>query len=121
MKADCLQILLHVAQNHEVDPYDIHVQHEVVICQQGALELKGIYATAVVSLFEVGNLEIRVSDSQGNTEVVDWKEGNTNVVDGREGAIAVISGGCNVNLSKSGKLVGIILTYKKRNTSNHSP
>ncbi len=68
--------------------------------------LKGIYVTAVVCLFEVGNLEVRVSDSQGNAELVNWKKGNTNVVDGREEAIAVISGGCNVNLSKDGRLTG---------------
>jgi hypothetical protein len=53
-----------------------------------------------------GNLEIRVSDSQGNAKLVGWKEGNTNVVDRREEAIAVISEGCNMNLSKDSKLTG---------------
>lgn len=51
---------------------------------------------------------MRVLDSQRNTEEVDWDKG----------AIAVLVGGSNVHLSKNGKLMCIILTYKRRNAGD---
>ena len=66
------------------------------------------YLAVVIRLFEVESLEIRVSDSHGNTEEVDWDEG----------AIAVLAGGSNVRLSKNGNLVCIFFTYKRRIAGN---
>ena len=81
------------------------MQYEVVLWQQGTSHLKGLLAAVVIRLFKVESLEMRVSDSQGNTEEVDWDKG----------AIAVLAGGSIVRLSKNGKLVSLILTYKRRN------
>jgi hypothetical protein len=84
------------------------VQYEVVVCQQGALSLEGVFAAVVIRLFEFGSLDISVSDSQGNTEKVHWEQG----------AIAIVAGGCNIDLSGNGKLVCLFLTYKRRNNSS---
>jgi hypothetical protein len=43
----------------------------------------------MIRLFEIENLEMIVSDSQWNTEKVNWGKGD----------IAVLAGGCNVDLS----------------------
>jgi hypothetical protein len=84
------------------------MQYEVVVWRQGASNLKGLFTAVVIRLFEVESLEMRVSDSQGNMEEVDWDKG----------AIAVLAGGSNVRLSKNGKLVSLILTYKRRNAGD---
>jgi hypothetical protein len=85
------------------------VQYEVVVWQQGTSHLKGLFTAVVIRLFEVESLEMRVSDSQGNTEEVDWDKG----------AITVLAGGNIVRLSKNGKLVNLILTYKRRNAGDN--
>jgi hypothetical protein len=84
------------------------MQYEVVVWQQGTSHLKGLFAAVVIRLFEVETLEMRVSDPQGNVEEVDWDKG----------AIIVLAGGSSVRLSKNGKLVSIILTYKRRNAGD---
>ena len=83
------------------------MRYEVVVCQQGTTRIRGFLAV-VIRLFEVESLEMSVSDSQGNMEEVDWDKG----------AIAVLAGGSNVRLSKNGKLVSLILTYKRRNAGD---
>jgi hypothetical protein len=110
METDCIQISLRTASKNKLEPKDIHVKYELVVCQQGPLSLTGILAAVVIRLFEVENLEMIVSDSQGNTEKVNWEEGD----------IAVLAGGCNVDLSGNGKLVCVILTYNRRDTGSDS-
>jgi hypothetical protein len=72
------------------------------------LKLGGIFAAVMIRLFEVGSLEVNISDSHGNIERVSWEKG----------AIAILTGGCNVDLSRDYKLVCLFLAYKRRNTSN---
>ena len=64
------------------------------------MSLASIFAAVVIGLFEVGSLQIRVSDSMGNTMKVDWEKG----------AIAILARGCNVHLSGTGKLFCLFLT-----------
>jgi hypothetical protein len=85
------------------------------LCHQGHRRVRGLLAV-IIRLFEVESLEVTVSDSQGNTEEVNWDEG----------AIAVLAGVRHVRLSKQGKLVCIIISYERRNLQhrrfhNHSP
>jgi hypothetical protein len=80
----------------------------VVVCRQGTLRLTGFLAV-VIRLFQVESLEMRVSDSHGNTEEVDWDEGT----------IAILAGRNNVRLSKNSNLVCIFFTYKKRIAGNN--
>jgi hypothetical protein len=110
METDCVQISLRTASSNKLEPQDIRVKYELVVCQQGSLSLTGILAAVVIRLFEVGNLEMIVSDSQGNTEEVNWEEGD----------IAVLAGGCNVDLSGNGKLVCVFLPYKRKNIGSDS-
>jgi len=89
------------------------VQYELVVCQHGTLRLTGLLAV-VIRLFEVDSLEMKVSDSRGNSEQVDWGKG----------AIAVLAGGSDVRLSKTGKLVCLFFTYKRRDEARdgaHNP
>jgi hypothetical protein len=110
METDYIQISLRTASSNKLEPQDIHVKYELVVCQQGPLSLTGILAAVVIRLFEVENLEMIVSDSQGNKEEVNWEKGD----------IAVLAGGCNVHLSGNGRLVCIFLTYNRRNIGNDS-
>jgi hypothetical protein len=100
MEIDHVQISLHTAGSNNLEPQDIHMKYELVVCQQGPSSLTGILTAVVIRLFEVKNLEMIVSDSQGNTEKVNWEKGD----------IAVLAGGCNVDLSGNGKLVCVFLT-----------
>ena len=101
---------MRTASSNKLEPQDIHVKYELVVCQQGPLSLTGILAAVVIRLFEVKNLEMIVSDSQGKTEKVNWEKGD----------IAVLAGGCNVDLSGNGRLVCVFLTYNRRNIGNDS-
>src|SRR5437762_164840 len=85
METDCIQISLRTASSNKLEPQDIHVKYELVVCPQGPLSLTGILTAVVIRLFEVENLEMIVSDSQGNTEKVNWEKGD----------IAILAGGCN--------------------------
>ena len=51
---------------------------------------------------------MRISDSQENTEEIDWDKD----------IITVLTEGSNVRLSKNSKLVSLILTYKRRNAGD---
>ena len=83
------------------------MQYEVVVCWRGTLQIDGLLAV-VIRLFEIDSLEMRVVDSRGNNEQVDWGKG----------AIAVLAGGSNVCLSKTGKLICLFFTYKRINKAN---
>jgi hypothetical protein len=75
------------------------MQYKMIIWQQRNSHLRNLFAIIIIRLFEVKNLEMRVSDSPENTEEVDWDKG----------AIAVLAGESNVRLSKNGKLVSLAL------------
>jgi hypothetical protein len=99
--------LFRIARSNNIDPREIETQYKVIVCRQGTLRLTGFLAV-VIRLFQVESLKMRVSDSHGNTEKMDWDEG----------AIAVLAGESNVRLSKNGNLVCIFFTYKKRIVGN---
>ena len=56
------------------------------------MSLTSRLAAVVIRLFEVKNLEMIVSDSQGNTEKVNWEKGD----------IAVLAGGCYIRAESIG-------------------
>ena len=53
------------------------------------------------ALLAVCTPEMIVSDSQGNTEKVNWEKGD----------IAVLAGGCNVDLSRPAHLLGPLIRH----------
>jgi hypothetical protein len=62
----------------------------------------------VIRLFEVKSLEMKISDSHGNTEKINWDE-NT---------ITILTGRSNVRLSKNSNFIYIFFIYKRRIAGN---